>query len=192
MPSTNPWILHVSAVRKAHPELRKDIVAVTKLAKKTYKPAAPAAAPKVKKAKDGKKSKKTILGTIRKALRMKGGADQQVQQVQQQKPAQVTMQPTPAEAAFEQQMSQGVAASTAVSGGGLLEFLRLRKRSKSPKRSSKSPKRSIKKASKSPKPSKNPKRSKRSKSLFSRMKKLVSGGARKPKSAKKRKSPARA
>ena len=33
MPHTNPWLIHVAAVRKEHPQLRKDVVAITKLAK---------------------------------------------------------------------------------------------------------------------------------------------------------------
>jgi len=35
--SKNPWMIHLAAVRKANPKV-KDVSALAKLAKKTYKP----------------------------------------------------------------------------------------------------------------------------------------------------------
>jgi hypothetical protein len=37
MKSKNPWILHLSKVRKANPKI-KDVAKLAKLAKSTYKP----------------------------------------------------------------------------------------------------------------------------------------------------------
>jgi hypothetical protein len=143
MPHTNPWLIHVAAVRKEHPQLRKDVVAITKLAKKSYKPAAtPVVATKakkvvkvvkVKKAKKAAAASGTVsaLVAIRKALmvrRMKGGAH-----------AQQGMAMPPVSQQAAKQMAPAAVTSTPmpVSGGGLLSFLTpKRSRSRSPKRSS--------------------------------------------------------
>jgi len=75
MPSNNPWILHMAATRKLHPNA--EFKEIAKIAKKTYKAASGAVtktvSKKAKKAKKGtaKKGKKSKKGTAKKGKKTK-------------------------------------------------------------------------------------------------------------------------
>ena len=75
MPSNNPWILHMAATRKLHPNA--EFKEVAKIAKKTYKDASGMVAKTVskkskKKSKKSKKSKSAKKRTAKKRTVKKG------------------------------------------------------------------------------------------------------------------------